>query len=72
MGVTLRERGCLADALHAYEAAYVLAPGNNVVRTNLAIALTDMGEWGGAVAVRRWQTACAYAPQADNLVGTTT
>lgn len=43
MGVTLREKGCLADALAAYEAAYALAPGNAVVRTNLAIALTDMG-----------------------------
>ncbi len=45
LGVLLRERGQLAEAVAAYEAALAAAPNFAIVRNNLAIALTDLGGW---------------------------
>ncbi len=40
----LRERGRLPEAVSAYESALAAAPNFTIVRNNLAIALTDLGE----------------------------
>lgn len=46
LGVLLRERGQLEEAVAAYEAALAAAPNFATVRNNLAIALTDLGGVG--------------------------
>lgn len=43
IGVIHKERGDLQAAISSYEAALAAAPSFQIVRTNLAIALTDLG-----------------------------
>lgn len=43
MGVIHKELGNLERAVECYEAALIAAPNYNIVQSNMAIALTDLG-----------------------------
>ena len=43
MGVIHKEEGRLEEAIASYERALAAAPEFNIVRNNLAVALTELG-----------------------------
>lgn len=73
MGVIFKEEGRLEEAVAAYERALAAAPTYELVRSNLAIALTDLGTAVKArgdtpSGVRLYERALALSPRhADAL-----